>query len=297
MTFLTSYFTALWALFSDLWLFLIIGFVIAAIVEEFVSKDWLLRYFGKNNLSSLLRAAGAGFLVSACSCGAIALVASLKERGASTATLLTFLLAAPWLGIPMLLVYVAFIGWVNTIALIALSIFIAIIAGLIMGKLERNGTITQGEVYRNGHEGSTSLWKRWYISVPKRAWVLGKDIGFYLLIGIVIAAIPKAFIDPSLISNYLGKDAGLMAVVFALPISVVIEACSEGFAVLSGQLYEQGATLAVVFVMTMVGVATDVTELSVVWGKFGVRTTVIYVAIGTTLTLLAALSLQYFLIR
>lgn len=70
-----------------------------------------------------------------------------------------------------------------------------------------------------------------------------------------------------------------------MPAAAIIEACSEGFAVIAGQLYEMGASLAVVFVITMVGVATDVTELLVVWKRFGHRTTLLYLGIGTFLTI------------
>ena len=104
MTWMTPYLSAAADLLMDLWLYMIIGFVVAGMVEEFVPEERLLRYFGKNDLLSLLRAAGTGFLVSACSFGAIPMAASLRNRGASTATTLTFLLASPWLGISMLLV-------------------------------------------------------------------------------------------------------------------------------------------------------------------------------------------------
>jgi len=52
-----------------------------------------------------------------------------------------------------------------------------------------------------------------------------------------------------------------------------------------------GATLSVVFVMTMVGVATDLTEIIVIWKKIGKRATVAYLLVGTMLTLIIAILL------
>ncbi len=255
-------------------------------------------------------------MVSACSCGAIPLVATLRRRGASTATSLTFLLASPWLGVPMLMIYVSFLGWLRTGLLVALSLAVAFATGLLMAQLERRGTIAQGACYAPtggvsgaafqnqpqncpdeactapGLTGQPGLLERALVRVPRRAFDLGRDIAVYLLVGVLLAAVIKAFVPPETVASYMGVGAGAWALLVALPVSILIEACSEGFAVVAGQLYGMGATLAVVFVVTMVGVATDFTELSVVWGKFGRRTTVVYLLLGTSLTLLVGLALQ-----
>jgi len=70
-----------------------------------------------------------------------------------------------------------------------------------------------------------------------------------------------------------------------VPVSAVIELCSEGFSVFAGQLYTMGASLGVVFVMLMVGVTTDITEISVVWGKFGRRSAIAYLLVSTTISI------------
>lgn len=308
MAWMNTYLTALGSLLAELWPYMLAGFLIAGAVEEFVPEERLLRYFGSNDLFSLVRGAAAGFLVSACSCGAIPMVASLRRRGASTATALTFLLASPWLGIPMLLIYVAFLGWARTLLLMGLALGVALCAGWVLARFERRGFIVQGQLYTGAGSAGTacearpaphgrphrgeSLRRRLFVGVPAHAWDLGKGIGAFLLVGAALAALPMAAVAPETVAAHLGRGAGPWAVLVALPISVAIEACSEGFAVVAGQLYRMGASLAVVFVVTMVGVATDLTELSVVWGKFGRRTTLVYVALGTSLTLAVGLALQ-----
>lgn len=147
MELLWAYLEAAWDILKNLWLFMIAGFMLVGIAEEFVPQRSLLKYFGANDFKSLFRAAGAGFLVSACSCGAIPLAASLRDRGASTATILTFLLASPWVGFPMLMVYVSYLGWFRTLFLISLSVTVALVAGLLMAVLERRGLMVQGLHY------------------------------------------------------------------------------------------------------------------------------------------------------
>ncbi len=326
MTWLAAYAAALLALLADLWLYMIVGFVVAGVVEEFVSKERLLRYFGRNDFRSLLRAAAAGFAVSTCSCGAIPLAASLRNRGASTAATLTFLLASPWLGVPMLMVHARFLGWQRTLFLVALCIAVSLFVGLILAWLERRGAIVRGEHYGEiapeaeaaasaddgdccedsattgggtcsptdgGSARHEKPSQRILRNVPLRAWRLGREIVPYLLIGLLLAAIPRAFLEVDTVSSYLGHEAGPAAIFAILPAAAVLECCSEGFAVIGGQLFRQGATLAVVFVMTMVGVTTDLTEMIVVWKKFGRRTALTYLGIGTTVVVAVGLLLQW----
>src|SRR3989338_7624456 len=112
-TFLALYFNALSELSKGLWLYFLLGLLIAALIQEFVSTKKLLKYFGGNDWKSLLRVTTAGLLVSVCSCGAIPIAASLRKRGASTASALTFLLAAPWGGLLHVLLISKFVGLKN----------------------------------------------------------------------------------------------------------------------------------------------------------------------------------------
>ena len=66
---------------SDLWLWALAGFLVAALIEEFVPQDKLLAIFKKDSIFSILKAAFAGFFVSSCSCGIIPIVATLRKRG------------------------------------------------------------------------------------------------------------------------------------------------------------------------------------------------------------------------
>lgn len=333
LSYASAYATALVGLWLDLWPYMLLSFIIAGVVEEFVPEDRLLRAFGDNDLGSLLRALAVGFVVSACSCGAIALVASFRRRGASTATALTFLLAAPWMGLPMLAVYFAFLGGALTVGLVAVSLTTALAVGLVLAPMERRGAIATGMLYETtdgsesarfaagaavtegsgcgsgcatvpGREGDVasdgdpsgsapSIVDRLVRRLPGHIWGLAKGIGFYLLIGTFIAAIPKAFVSPGVVTRLLGDSSGAKAIFVALPVAAVIEACSEGFAVIAGQLYEMGASVGVVFVVTMVGVTTDFTELSVVWGSFGRRTALVYLSVGTLATVSVGLLLQW----
>lgn len=305
-TYAVLYFNALFELFRELWLYFLLGLIISALIQEFVSTKRLLQYFGGNDLASLLRATTAGLFVSVCSCGAIPIAATLRERGASTASALTFLLAAPWGGLLHVFLISGFIGIKNTIILLIFSLLTAFIVGLILAKFENNRLIETGipkkhkkgekrlcvecvdvEQMRLKHENE-KFDRRIIYCMPRNIWQIFKEVGKYIIIGLLIAAALKAFVPSDLVTKYLGNENRFLPVLIAVPISAVLEFASEGLAVLGGQLYLLGASLGVVFVILMVGVTTDFTELSMIYGKFGKKCAIAYLLTATIVAILFA---------
>jgi len=305
-TYFILYFNSLFGLFKELWLFFLLGLIISALIQEFVSTKRLLKYFGDNDWQSLLKATIAGLFVSVCSCGAIPIAATLRQRGASTASALTFLLAAPWGGFLHVILISGFIGIKNTIVLLIFSLLTAFIVGLVLARFENKKLIetcipkkhrkgekrlcvecVDVEQMRLKHENE-KLSKRITYCIPKNIWQIFKDVGKYIIIGLIVAAALKAFIPSYIVSKYLGDSNKFLPVLIAVPISALLELASEGLAVLGGQLYQLGASLGVVFVIMMIGVATDITELSMVYGKFGKRCVIAYLTTATTVAILFA---------
>jgi len=309
--YVTIYISAFLDLFKDLWLWFLVGFIIAAVVQEFVSTKRLLKYFGNNDWKSILRATFSGLFISVCSCGAIPIASMLRKRGMSTATTLTFLLSSPWGGVIHLFVMASFVGIQNTFFLLASSLTVAFISGLIFSIMEDKRWIEPkirashkaGEKIKCGHclaleeigHKNEPLSRRFFYCVPKNMWCIFKDVGKYMMIGLFIAAALKVFVPPSIVVKFLGNGHKFLPILIAVPISSVIELCSEGFTILAGQLYTMGASLGVVFTMVMVGVSTDITELSMIFGKFGKRSAIAYLSTSTVLVIIFAFLINIFL--
>src|SRR3989344_4875152 len=218
------YFNSLYELFIELFPFFLLGLIISALIQEFISTKRLLQYFGGNDAGSLLRATTAGLFVSVCSCGAIPIAATLRERGASTASALTFLLAAPWGGLLHAIIISKFVGVKNAIILVIFSLLIAFTVGLILARLENKKIIETGipkkhkknekvlcvecvdaEKLRLIHE-KEKIGNRIIYCTPKNMWQIFKDVGKYIVIGLLIAAALKAFVPSELVTKYLGNE-------------------------------------------------------------------------------------------
>ncbi len=279
---------ALLDLLKDTALWLVLGFLVAGIIQEFIPARVLLRYFGRNDWQSLARASLAGLAVSVCSCGAIPLSVTLRQKGASTATALTFLLATPWAGLVQLFILNGFIGPKNTLIFFISAIITAFVSGLGLSYLERKGKIEQKLSEQFILDNELKLYLEHRPGLVKRlgkslyySWDAFKEMAKYLGVGFVLAGVVSAFVPVEIITSYLGQQAGFDPILSAIPLAAAVELCSEGFSIFAGQLFHLGATLGVTFVVMMVGVTTDFTELSVIWGKFGKKSALWYLFVAS----------------
>jgi len=121
---------------ADLWVYFLIGFLIAGVIAEFVPKKKLTRYFGKNSIGTLLRATISGTVTTLCSCGAIPIAVTMRKGGASRAAALTFMLAAPWAGFIQLAIFYKFLGFIETAIVFVGALLVAFLTGMVLGYLE-----------------------------------------------------------------------------------------------------------------------------------------------------------------
>lgn len=83
---------------------ILIGFVVAAVLRRFFGPRRTFEMFGSNKASGLLRSWGIGMLLPVCSLGAIPVVRELRRSGLSGGTILAFAISAPLFN-PLSLLY------------------------------------------------------------------------------------------------------------------------------------------------------------------------------------------------
>ena len=99
------------------------------------------------------------------------------------------------------------------------------------------------------------------------AWSLTKMVLWWLLIGMLMASIARAFIPPHLFMEYMGPTTiGLIVTLF---FATIIEVCSEGSSPLAFEIYNQTGAFGNSFTFLMAGVATDYTEMGLIWSNIG----------------------------
>jgi uncharacterized protein len=97
----------LWATFWAL----VLGFTISGVLQVFVSKEQMIRAFGRTNLKSVAIATGLGAASSSCSYAAVAAGRSALQQGAALVPALAFMFASTNLVIELGAVLWVLMGW------------------------------------------------------------------------------------------------------------------------------------------------------------------------------------------
>jgi len=83
----------------------------------------------------------------------------------------------------------------------------------------------------------------------------------------VLASLAGAYIPEMFFMKYMG--ATLLGMVVVLVIATIIEVCSEGSAPMAFEIFKQTGAFGNSFIFLMAGVATDYTEIGLIWSNIG----------------------------
>ena len=259
-----------------IWWAVLIGLVLGGIIDYFVPDGFIVRALGGRSKLTLIHAVLAGFLMSACSHGILAIAIQLYKKGASVPAVITFLLASPWANLPMTVLLFGFFGW-KAILFVGGAMLIALITGLVFTVLDGLGWI---EGPAQGVDREDVSWDRLRSfdlgrsmkGVAAGAVSLANMVLWWILVGVLAAALIGAYVPDHWFMQYLGPDFTGMLV--TLLFATVIEVCSEGTSPIAFEIFAKTGALGNPFIFLMAGVATDYTEIGLLWSNIGRRTAI-----------------------
>jgi len=258
---------------GQIWWAILLGLVLGGIIDYFVPEEFISNFLGKKNFTSLVYAVVGGFVLSACSHGILALAIQLHKKGANNASVVTFLLAAPWANLPVTILLFGFFGWQAFLFIFA-AMVIAVITGSIFLFLEQVDLIEASPEPGKGGSGDWSRIKNFKLresaeGVFKGAVQLSNMVLWWILLGILAAALIGAYVPHHIFMDYFGPT--LSGLGLTLLVATVIEVCSEGSAPIAFEIFHKVGTLGNPFVFLMAGVVTDYTEIGLLWSNVGKR--------------------------
>lgn len=282
---------------SLIWWAVILGLIIGGFIDHFIPDGFIFNYLGQKKKRTLFYAVIAGFLLSACSHGILAIAIQLYKKGASIPAVISFLLASPWANFPITILLFSFFG-LKALLFIVSAMLVALLTGFIFSLLQENNLIepslntTSSEAYEwtaiTEFKLDNSL-----RNVAKSTVSLANMVLWWILIGFMISVLIKTYIPHSLFTTFFGAD--FLGLCMTLLVATVIEICSEGSSPIAFEIYNQVGSLGNPFVFLMAGVVTDYTEIGLLWSNVGKRTAILLPIVTVPqILLLAYLFNQFF---
>lgn len=286
IAFLNPFFNAFIDYLKLIWLAIIIGFLIGGIIDYFIPRQYIEKYLSRHQKRTILYSIIFGFLMSACSHGILAISIELYKKGASTSSIVAFLLASPWANLPITILLFSFFG-IKAAFIVLSALILALITGLIYQRLEQKNLVecnkcTHGEdkeVLRDFSiiQDIKRRWREYKFTrennlkavkgTLKGSWALTKMVMWWLIIGMIMAAFVRAFIPTHIFEHYMGPT--LLGLLVTLFFATIIEVCSEGSSPLAFEIYNKTNAFGNSTVFLLSGVITDVTELGLIWSNIG----------------------------
>ncbi|MCL5105592.1 MAG: permease [Armatimonadetes bacterium] len=243
-----------------LMLLLLVVFGVGIIRSFFTPERTRQLLVGRREFVGNVLAAGLGIPTPFCTCSAIPLFLGFVEAGIPLGVTLSFLISAPMVNEVALVLLFGMFGWKVAALYASTGLFIAIMAGWVIGKLGM-------ERYVESWVYETPMGKL-QLEPEKLTWVDRIDVGKtavreivgkvwpYVLAGIAVGSAIHGWVPEGLMASFMGKHVW-WSVPVAVLLGVPMYSNAAGIIPVVQALLEKGAALGTVlaFMMAVIGLS------------------------------------------
>ncbi|MFP4500370.1 MAG: SO_0444 family Cu/Zn efflux transporter [Candidatus Hydrogenedentota bacterium] len=266
--------------------YLLFGFLVAGVLSVLVSAVWIERHLGGHGVMPIIKSVLFGVPLPLCSCGVIAVAASIRQHGASRGATTGFLLATPQTGVDSILATWGMLGPVFGIFRPAIALITGVVGGLVVSAGERK-VGGPGEAFvpavpapeahcsaeccdteQGGESRIVRILRYGLITLPR-------DIAKPLVLGIILAGLITALIPEDALASYIG--GGPLAMLVMIVVGIPLYVCSTASIPLAVGFMHMGASPGAALAFLIAGPATNAATFTTVWKLLGRRTALIYV--------------------
>lgn len=298
MTLLYRVFEETYRIVLDSAFFILLGFLLAGLLHEFVDTSRIGRALGGRDLKTILKAAIVGGPLPLCSCGVLPMAVALRKKGASREAVVSFLVATPETGEEAILITWGLLGPVMAIARPILAIVTAIVAGLVSLVAggpddEESPTGPAAEPAPDEVAGACAPCDGGSCCTPSephppsrsikdRASRIGRyafvtmvdDIAFWMVLAFVATGLLGAFLPQDFFLRFLPWP--LLTMVLMALVGIPMYVCASASTPVAAAMMAKGLDPGSALVFMLTGPATNASTIAVVARLFGRRFVAVY---------------------
>ena len=293
MDYLSLFIDSFIELFNEVSPYLLLGFFIAGLLHVFVSKEKILKYFGKQNFHSVLNAAILGVPLPLCSCGVIPTAMSIYKDGASKGATISFLISTPQTGVDSILISYSLIGLPFAILRPLIALITGVFGGVLMNLNNKEEKLVEVSENLSKNDDSPKT-KNWLKDLFQYSFVeFLQDISNWLLLGLVIAALITVVLPDNFFTNYISND--FLGMIIILIAAIPLYVCATGSVPIAAALMLKGLSPGAALVFLMAGPATNAATITVIGKVLGKKALFFYLFSIITGALISGLVIDYVL--
>jgi len=294
--------------------FLLFGFFLAGVLRVIVPRRWLIAAMGKRDFRSVFLASLTGIPLPLCSCSVLPTAAGLREGGASKGATVSFLISTPETGVDSISVTYALLDPIMTVARPLAAFGTAMIAGASVNLFDREaeseaskpnnsdlppqlqereitvcgkGHVGRGPVCSCGEQAHVprGFGERLRAVVSYAYGDLLDHLASWLVIGMALSGLIGALIPDGALQN--PSLQGFPSMLAMLLIGIPLYVCATSSTPIAAMLILKGLSPGAAMVFLLVGPATNMTTLTVVFKTLGRKSALIYLISVGVVSLLA----------
>ena len=254
--------------------YLIIGVLLSELLKFTSWTKIIYKWVSKSPFISVVSAAIIGVISPLCTYGTVPVVIELYKSGVHIAPLVTFLSASSLMN-PQLFIMTAGgiddIGLEMAIVLTAAILIFSIALGLLTYLVPTKYIIKKNmKLYEDGGCNIINRGKKLFMlkQYLLNCWKNLKNVGFYLLIGILLASAVSLYIPKTALHEALGEGHRIRSILLASLLGVPLYACGGGAIPMVNSLLQNGMEKGSGLAFFIVGSATRPAPLAAMAALF-----------------------------
>lgn len=255
-------------IFDTIKIFLLLAVIIftVSIIRSYLPPEKIRSILSnKNKFVGNIIASLLGIITPFCSCSAIPLFLGFIQAGVPLGTTFSFLIASPMINEVALILLLGMFGWKIALIYIVSGLSIAILSGIIIGKLKVENLV-ESFVYQNSINGnidlpSMSRKERINYAISYTLDIL-KNVWPYILVGIGLGAWIHGYIPADFLAQYASSDKWY-AVPLAVLVGIPLYSNAAGVIPLVSALTEKGVAIGTTLAFMMSVTALSLPEFMI----------------------------------
>jgi len=285
--------------------FVLLGALIGGIVEQFVSREWMVAILPKRRWLTILTAASLGVIFPICECGVVPVVKRFIHKGAPIGASVAYMLGGPIVN-PLVASSTAVAyryNWEVVLLRVGIGYVVAALVGLLAERLFAGKNVVVGSFSETEGDDAcgceddcgdecTDVHPTFRAKLTGALRVAADDffdITRYLIIGAFIAGVFQTAISQQSVGAIL-RQGDVIAVIVMMGLAVALNLCSEADAFVAASFGATAVPLTAQMAFMVLGPMLDVKLLLMVSTLF-TRKTVAIIAAATVILVFGAMML------